>query len=112
MPSAKELRDELRMLRKEKVKPVSRMRVADISAELERLKAGREETPAAAATPSAPARKVKSAAESIKSAKAAEFPVMPAKAKKVSAAPAEAKKKPSKLALLKKMMDEMGSESE
>ena len=50
--TAKEMRDELRALRKEHVKPVSKMRVADISAEIQRLKVAREETPAVRAVPS------------------------------------------------------------
>ncbi len=50
--TAKELRDELRALRKDVVKPVSKMRVTDISAEIQRLKVAREETPAVAAVPS------------------------------------------------------------
>ena len=62
------------MLRKEKVKPVSRMKKGDISAEIEKLRVGREETPAAAAVPSAPVRKRKAAVETVKQAKAMEFP--------------------------------------
>lgn len=77
MPSAAELKAELRALRKEAVKPVSRMKVADIASEIQRLKGHREETPAAAAVPSAPLKKSKSSVESIKDAKAAEFPVKP-----------------------------------
>jgi hypothetical protein len=53
------------------------MKKEDISREIERLKVGREETPAVAATPSAPLKKSKSAVESIKEAKRAEFPMMP-----------------------------------
>jgi hypothetical protein len=48
--SVKDMRDELRALRKEHVKPVSKMGKADISAEIQRLKVAREETPAPAAT--------------------------------------------------------------
>lgn len=77
MPSAKELKDELRALRKESVKPVSRMRVADISAEIQRLKGHREETPAPAALPSGVAKKSRSGAESLKEAKECEFPMKP-----------------------------------
>jgi hypothetical protein len=73
----KSLREELRMLRKEKVKPVSRMKKGDISAEIEAMKVGREETPAAAAVPSAPVRKSKAAVETVKQAKAMEFPTAP-----------------------------------
>ena len=120
MPSAKELRDELRALRKEHVKPVSRMRVGDMSAEIERLRRGREETPAAAAVPSAPSRVSKAAVESIKKAKESEFPVKPGKKvaehMKPAAAPkksaAEPKKsRPSKADLLK-MIGELTSDEE
>ena len=76
--SAAELRAELRALRKEHVKPVSRMRMGDISAEIERLRVGREETPAPAATPSGRTRQMAPAVESVKKAKASEFPVAPA----------------------------------
>lgn len=127
MTTAKEMKDELRQLRKQNMKPVSRMKVADISAEIQKLKGHREETPAPAAVPSAPLKKSMSAVESIKDAKMHEFPVKPnqgvtagppkkgAKVGKppkdnVSAAVAEEKaseqKKKSKLARLLEMMDE------
>lgn len=77
MPSAAELKAELRALRKESVKPVSRMKVADVAAEIQRLKGIREETPAPAATPSSIGKKQRPAVESIKEAKAADFPVQP-----------------------------------
>jgi hypothetical protein len=80
--SAAELRAELRALRKEHVKPISRMRMGDISAEIEKLKVGREETPSAAAVPSARPRQMAPAVESVKKAKAAEFPVAPAEGTK------------------------------
>ena len=75
--SAKELRAELRSLRKDHVKPVSRMPVKDVSAEIEMLKMRRNETPAVAATPSTVSRAMKSTSESIKDAKMGEFPVAP-----------------------------------
>lgn len=75
----KELRDELRALRKDHVKPISKMRKGDISAEIEMLKRGRAETPAAAATPSASHNLLVAAAESVKEAKASEFPMAPSK---------------------------------
>jgi len=78
MPSVKDMRDELRELRKSSGhRPISKMRKDDLSHEIERLKVHREETPAVAAVPSAPLKKSKSAVESIKEAKRAEFPVMP-----------------------------------
>jgi hypothetical protein len=75
--SLAELRKELRELRKEHMKAPSRMRKGDISAEIERMRGNREETAAAASVPSAPMRKSIAAVESIKEAKAAEFPVRP-----------------------------------
>jgi len=82
------MRAELRALRKEHVKPVSRMRKGDISSELENLRRMRETTPAAAATPSAPPKVLKSRVESVKEAKKSEFPVKPSELpKKAVAAP-------------------------
>ena len=75
--SLSDMRAELRELRKEHVKPVSRMRKADISAEIEKLRRGREETPAPAAVPSAKSKMQKAAVESLKEAKMKEFPVAP-----------------------------------
>ena len=116
--SAAELRAELKALRKEHVRPVSKMRVGDISAEIERLRVGREETPAVDAVPSAPPRKLKAAVESIKKAKAAEFPVAPAsldaksgKATKKAAAPSE-KKKITKMEKLMAMLEDMSDSDE
>ena len=84
--SAADLRKELRELRKEYVKPVSRMRLGDISAEIEKLRANREETPAPAATPSsASKKKMMSTVEDIKTAKAMEFPQKPSAGEKKSA---------------------------
>jgi hypothetical protein len=117
MPSAAELRAELRTLRKEHVRPVSRMKVGDISSEIDKLRGMREETPAAAAVPSAPLRKSKAAVESIKEAKASEFPVKPVDKtapkksdKKVDMGKAPAEKKKSKLAKLLEMMEDSESE--
>jgi hypothetical protein len=116
--SASELRKELKELRKEHVRPVSKMRMGDISSEIQRLRGMREETPAVASVPSAPPRKLKAASESIKEAKRSEFPVAPAdmgvSSKKVSKSVASPeKKKNTKLDKLMKMLDEMSdSESE
>jgi hypothetical protein len=124
MTKLHDMRAELRALRKESVKPVSRMKKDDIAVELQRLKGIREETPAVASTPSAPVKKSKSAVESIKEAKKAEFPVMPSdsgtKKKSVksapgsvkSSAPAEGDKKKSKLAKLMALMEGMSSDEE
>lgn len=118
MSDLKAMRDELRKLRKEQVKPVSRMRKADISAELQRLKVTREETPPAASTVGAPLKKSKAAVESIKEAKKEQFPVQPAseakgKAEKGKKVAVEApKKKESKLAKLMKLMESMSDSDE
>lgn len=119
MPSAKELRDQLRALRKEAVKPVSKMRMGDVSAEIERLKGMRAETPAVASTLSPPSKKIKAAAETIKEAKATEFPVKPESAPKKKAtksstgaskgAVAVASKKKSKM---DRLLDMLESESD
>ena len=76
--SLQEMRKELRELKKAHEKPVSRMKKHDISAELERLRHHREVTAPVAATPSAPAKAMKSSVESVKEAKRKEFPVAPA----------------------------------
>ena len=53
--SAADLRNELRELRKEHMKPISKMPKKDVAAEIQRLKVAREETPAVAATKGAAA---------------------------------------------------------
>jgi hypothetical protein len=75
--SLAEMRAELRELRKSHPDhmPVSKMRKGDVSEMIQRLKAGRAETPAVASISSAPAKMYKSAVESIKDARADEFPV-------------------------------------
>ena len=111
MPKIDELRTELRTLRKEAVKPVSRMKKGDIASEIERLRGHREETAAAAAVPSAPLRKSKAAVESIKEAKRHEFPVAPAPASQKKSPAAPAKKGMTK-AMMRAMLDEMTSDEE
>ena len=54
----------------------------DITAKLNMLRFYRESTPAVAAVPSTPNRKVAPATESIQKAKEAEFPVRPDQKKK------------------------------
>lgn len=72
------MRDELRELRKTTGhRPISKMKKEDISREIERLKVGREETPAVASVPSAPLKKSVSAVENIMEAKRGQFPVKP-----------------------------------
>ena len=114
MPShdLKSLREELRMLRKEKVKPVSRMKKGDISAEIESMRVAREETPHAAAVPSAPVRKYKAAVETVKEAKSMEYPTAPGPLatplKKKDNAPMKQAPNPKKdrLARMMELMDE------
>ena len=97
--SLSEMRAELRELRKSHPdhKPVSKMRKGDVSEMIQRLKAGREETPAVASVTSAPAKMYKSAVESVKDARADEFPVAihehKAKASQTKAPKAKAKAK-------------------
>ena len=118
MPSAKELKEELRALRKENLKPVSRMKVADIAAEIQKLRGHREETPAPAAVPSAPLKKSKSAVESIKDAQAAEFPMKPdqgitaapKKGAKAVKAPADKVSEAVKKSKLERLLEMMGEE--
>ena len=75
--SAKEARDHLRELRKDSVRPVSKMGKRDVLLEIERLKTRREITPSVASTPAAPAKKLGPNVKSIKEAKREEFPVAP-----------------------------------
>ena len=86
--SLADMKKELRELKKAHERPVSRMKKADVSAELERLRHHREVTPAAAAVPSAPPKSVKSKVESVKEAKKSEWPMTPADVpKKTTKAP-------------------------
>ncbi len=127
MSDLKSMREELRALRKDHVKPVSRMRKGDISSELNRLRNMREETPAVASYSNVKAPRQVSSVEGIHEAKASEFPVEPERAKKqmpkalvrpapkvaaakaakgAKAAPkAELKKKESKLAQLMRLLE-------
>ena len=124
--SLKEMRDELRALRKESVKPVSRMRKGDICAELERLRGKREETPPVAAVQGHKAPKKMVAVESnVKVAKEKGFPVKPMeeskkktggkepkKATVVGGAGAVGEKPKITKDMLKKMIEDMASDSE
>lgn len=116
--SASELRAQLRELRKEHVKPVSKMRKGDIAAEIQKLKVHREETPAPAATASPAPKAMKSTVESIKEAKKAEFPRQPeGEKKKMSKEGKKVKEEshPKKLSQkdkLRKMLAAMESDEE
>lgn len=106
--SLSDMRKELREARKETVKPVSRMRKADIASELEKLRHKTETTPLVAATPMAPAKKAKAAVEPIAKAKESEFPMKPSKEvssleKKAEKATAKAEAKPPKKDLVEKL---------
>lgn len=90
------LRAELRELRKNHIKPISKMRKGDISMEVMKLREMRETTPPIAAVPSAPIKELKSVVKTVKEAKKNEFPVTPStKASKAAPAPkvSAAKKK-------------------
>ena len=102
MPSAAELRAELKALRKSHPEhaPVSKMKTGDVSDMIQKMKMRLEETPPVAAIKSADAKVYKSAVESVKKAKETEFPLMPhadapAPSKKMPAAP-RASKAPTK----------------
>jgi hypothetical protein len=106
--SLADMRKALREARKETVKPVSRMRKADIASELERLAHKTDTTPLVAATPMAPAKKAKAAVEPIAKAKESEFPMKPSKEvvaleKKAEKATAKAEAKPPKKDLVEKL---------
>lgn len=124
--SLKELRDELRALRKDAVKPVSRMRKADIASELEKLRGKREETPPVASVHGAKPKKQEAKIADVKKAKEAEFPVKPSEdSKKKASGKSSAKKEAvvggsgavgakSKMSkdMLRKMIEEMPSDTE
>ena len=116
------MKDELRKLRKETVKPVSRMRKADVLAELERIKGKREEVPPVASTVGAKPKAMAAKIADVKVAKQMEFPTAPVEEKKKAgkkpsgiasktASADSAPKKSDKLAKLKAMLEAM-SDSE
>ena len=93
--SAAELRAELKALRKEHPDhaPVSKMKKKDVSDLIQRLKAGREETPPVASITAAPTNPG-SSVESLKAASRSEFPLAGAIQEKApKKAPAAAKPK-------------------
>jgi hypothetical protein len=97
MSSLAEMRKELREMRKETVKPVSRMKKGDISHEIEALRARRETTPAAASVPSAPPKGMKPDVENIKDVKKSVFMKPAAKAEKAEKMPKEKAEKAEKV---------------
>lgn len=121
--SLAEMKKELRELRKNSVKPVSRMRKGDIASELEKLKGTREETPPVAAVPGQKQKKMEAKISDVKVAKEHGFPVAPSEDKKKApkkaaglagktAASDGSKKKNSKLEKLMKLMEAMSSDEE
>ena len=126
--SLKEMRDELKALRKEKgsVKPISKMKKSEIAVELERLREVRESTPAVVAVKSMPPKKMEPKVADVKEAKEKEFPVAPAAPKKKAGGKKESapkketvvggsgavgvEPKMSKKDILKKLIEEMDDE--
>jgi len=116
--SLKEMKDELRALRKEAVKPVSKLKKADVLSELERLREKRESVPPVAATLGPKPKKMEATMSDVKVAKEKGFPMKPvdavkAKKDKGSAVPKTTAKpkKEGKMERLMKMIDAM-SDSE
>ena len=118
MSSLAEMRAELRELRKNHVKPVSKMRKADIHSELERLREKRETTAPVASTHSEKPRPVEPRASSYHESKESEHKVKPAPAGKkgkpvLGKASGGAKKSGSaKLEKLLAMMENMSDSDE
>ena len=117
MPSAAELRAELKALRKEHPDhtPVSKMKKGDISDLIQRMKMRVEETPAVAAVKSADPKIYRSAVETVKKAKEEEFPLeihsdAPAASKKMTKKAAPAKKAAKAEAPAKKGRPAKGSD--
>lgn len=122
--SLKDMRDELRALRKESVKPVSRMRKQDIASELERLRGVRESVPPVASTEGAKPKKMEAKIADVKVAKEKEYPTKPVEESKKKAGKSmsgvasktasadSAPKKSDKLAKLKAMLEAMSSDEE
>ena len=117
MSSLAEMRKELRELRKESVKPVSRLKKGDVLMELERLRGKREDTAPVASTAGAKPKKMESVHADVKVSKERGFPMKPveeskAKKGKGSAVPSTtgAAKKPGKMERLMKMIDEMSDD--
>ena len=123
--SLAEMRKELRELRKEAVKPVSRMRKGDIASELEKLRGKREENPPVSSVVGAKPKKMEAKIADVKKAKESEYPMKPVEDEKKKSGKKESKKatvvggsgavgvetKMSKKDMLKKMIEEM-SDSE
>jgi hypothetical protein len=119
--SLKDMRDELRALRKESMKPVSRMKKADCAAELEKLRGKREETaPVASVGGEKKPKKMVGSVADVKIAKEREFPTKPAEESKkksggkkstvVGGSGAVGEKSKISKDMLRKMIDEMSDD--
>jgi hypothetical protein len=120
--SLKDMRDELRALRKESMKPVSRMKKADCLAELEKLKGKRETVPPVASTEGVKPKKMEAKIADVKVAKEHEFPTKPVDSEKKKggkkssgmavgkSAVADGSAKKSKMERLMAMIDEMSDD--
>lgn len=119
--SLKDMRDELRALRKESMKPVSRLKKADCQAELERLRGMRESVPPVASVGGAKPKKMMPKESDVKMMKTKEFPMAPVEEKKKGgkkssgmavgkSAVADAPAKKSKMERLMAMIDEMSDD--
>ena len=117
------MRDELRALRKESMKPVSRLKKADCQAELERLRGVRESVPPVAAVNGAKPKKMMPKESDVKMMKTKEFPMAPVEEKKKGgkkssgmavgkSAVADVPAKKSKMDKLREMLEAMGSDDE
>jgi len=118
------MRKELKELRKQHAehKPVSKLRKADISAQLERLRGMRETTAPVASTPGAEPKKMMPKARSVKESKEEEHPVAPhhgttkgeprKTARKAFEGETPKKAKAAMMAKMMKMMAEMTSDEE
>jgi hypothetical protein len=115
--SLKDMRDELRELRKHNssVKAVSKMKKMEIALELEKLRGKREETPAAVSMMAHKSKAMVPKITDVKVAKEREFPVAPAKETKKKAKETVVggsgaigvEAKMSKKDMLRKMIEEM-----
>lgn len=104
--SLSDLRKELRDMRKESMKPVSKMKKGDCAMEIEKMKSMRETVPAIATTLSAASKKMAPKKDTVKKMKEAEMPMAPMKA-----APKPKKGGMSK-AQMRAMLDELTSDEE
>jgi hypothetical protein len=110
----KDMETELRELRKTSgAKPVSKMKLFEISAEIERLKHRTETTPASASYTTKKSTPVlESKVKDVKKAKEAGFPVAPKKSEKVVKEKVVKEKAKVSKTSLRAMLDELSSDEE